>query len=207
MSNLSKRKYNNTLRTERGQQTRDRIMEALGTQLADHSLQELSVARIAEQAGVSQPTVYRYYPNREALMDAFQAWIFRGRKGPQVPETEAELEVFAQQLFPALDEHRTYVRAGFAAEVGRAFRKHTRAPRTAQFKKLLSQVTEGLDPDEALRISAVLRYLNSSSAYVQIEDDYGLPGAESGPAVSWATRVLLAELRRMKTRRAKAKGQ
>ncbi len=207
MSNISKRQYNNTLRTERGQQTRDRIMKALEAQLADHSLQELSVARIAEHAGVSEPTVYRYYPNREALMDACQAWLWRGRKWPRVPETEAELEMFAQRLFPSLDEHRTYVRAGFAAEVGRVFRKHTRAPRNAQFKKLLSEITEGLDADEALRISAVLRYLNSSSAYVQIEDDYALTGAESGLAVSWATRLLLAEVRRMKTHRAKVKGR
>ena len=50
-------------------------MRAVGAQLENRSLEDLSFAEIARDAGVGERTVYRYFPTKEALLGAFWAWM------------------------------------------------------------------------------------------------------------------------------------
>ena len=47
--------------------------DAFADQLADTGLQDFSVAKMAERAGVSVRTVYHHFPDRDALLDALDA--------------------------------------------------------------------------------------------------------------------------------------
>jgi AcrR family transcriptional regulator len=200
MAGISKRRYNNSLRTKRAEQTRRQILDAVVEQLSDESLGDLSVARIAERAGVSEPTVYRYFPNRDALWDALDVHMTERIGSPESPTDAASLSSFAERLFPLFDNERELIRASRTAPVANQFYRHSRQARQAHMMALLEELTDGLEPAEAKGVAAVLRYLNGSLAWQTMEDDFGLDGAGSGTAVSWATRTLLAEVRRMQTR-------
>jgi AcrR family transcriptional regulator len=49
---------------------RERLLEAAERCVARHGLPGLSMAAVAEEAGVSRPTVYRYFEDRRALLEA-----------------------------------------------------------------------------------------------------------------------------------------
>jgi len=49
---------------------RERLLEAAAQCIAEAGLAGASIARVAAKAGVSRPTVYRYFADREALQQA-----------------------------------------------------------------------------------------------------------------------------------------
>src|SRR5436305_1111692 len=63
------RSYDNTLRREQAEGTRGRILEAVRDLLVE-SPSLFSIPAIAARAGVSEPTIYRHFANRGALLDA-----------------------------------------------------------------------------------------------------------------------------------------
>jgi glycosyltransferase involved in cell wall biosynthesis len=67
--------YSPTLRDRQKAATRDEILRAVGRKLEVASLEDLSFAEIAQEAGVGERTVYRHFPTREALLGAFWAWM------------------------------------------------------------------------------------------------------------------------------------
>ena len=54
---------------------RTQILNAAETILAQHGFYAFSMHHLAETAGVAAGTIYRYFENKEALMDALQAFI------------------------------------------------------------------------------------------------------------------------------------
>lgn len=51
--------------------TRRRILSATFVVLARSGRKNLMLSEVAAEAGVSRPTLYRYFPSKEALLDAF----------------------------------------------------------------------------------------------------------------------------------------
>jgi glycosyltransferase involved in cell wall biosynthesis len=78
-----------SLRDRQREETRDQILKAVGRQLETRSLEDLSFAEIARDAGVGERTVYRHFPTKEALLGAFWAWMqseaFRQPQAPAAP--------------------------------------------------------------------------------------------------------------------------
>jgi AcrR family transcriptional regulator len=70
---VAKRRYDNTLRRERANQTRARIVAA-GAELVRQSpirdWHGVTIRAVAERAGVNARTVYRHFANERALRDA-----------------------------------------------------------------------------------------------------------------------------------------
>src|SRR3954465_9301545 len=63
------------LRDRHPEEPREQILRAVGQQLETRSLEDLSFAEIARDAGVGERTVYRHFPTKEALLGAFWAWM------------------------------------------------------------------------------------------------------------------------------------
>jgi AcrR family transcriptional regulator len=63
-------------RTKRDpERTREVILEAAREVLAEVGKEGLSVARVAQLAGVNRGTAYQHFPTREQLLEATTAWV------------------------------------------------------------------------------------------------------------------------------------
>ncbi|NVN54067.1 TetR/AcrR family transcriptional regulator [Mycolicibacterium hippocampi] len=54
--------------------TRERILAATAEVLGRNGTTKLSLSEVAQQAGVSRPTLYRYFTDKRELLDAFVVW-------------------------------------------------------------------------------------------------------------------------------------
>src|SRR6476660_8954653 len=54
--------------------TRERILAATAEVLGRNGMTKLSLSEVALQAGVSRPTLYRWFASKEELLDAFGLW-------------------------------------------------------------------------------------------------------------------------------------
>jgi AcrR family transcriptional regulator len=54
--------------------SRERILAATAEVLGRNGMTKLSLSAVALQAGVSRPTLYRWFPSKEDLLDALGKW-------------------------------------------------------------------------------------------------------------------------------------
>jgi AcrR family transcriptional regulator len=54
--------------------SRQRILAATAEVLGRNGMTKLSLSEVAVQAGVSRPTLYRYFADKRELLDAFVVW-------------------------------------------------------------------------------------------------------------------------------------
>jgi AcrR family transcriptional regulator len=68
---MAPRKYEQVLRAEAAEETRRRILDAVGQCLRETPTEQPSLGRVAELAGVSRSTIYADFGSRSGLFDAF----------------------------------------------------------------------------------------------------------------------------------------
>jgi AcrR family transcriptional regulator len=192
------RPYNSPLRDEQLEQTRHRILEAVSDVLAGDTVEELTIPLIAQRARVAVRTVYRHFPTREALFDAWGDWAGENLRllMHSYPETLEGLREFIPSLFQAYDDNEPLVRALLNSPAARELRRRTRRHRRRQAERALKEVTASLSPEDRRRVVAVIYLLVSAPTWQAIREQSGLSGAEAGEAAAWAVRVLTDELRR-----------
>ncbi len=59
---------------DEGSSTRQRILAATSEVLGRNGTTKLSLSEVAAQAGVSRPTLYRYFADKRELLDVFVVW-------------------------------------------------------------------------------------------------------------------------------------
>lgn len=93
--------------------TRERILTATAEVLGNNGMTKLSLSEVAVHAGVSRPTLYRWFPSKQDLLDAFVVWereyyeqaIAESAAGlPAAERLDAALRIIAeyQQSYPGL---------------------------------------------------------------------------------------------------------
>jgi AcrR family transcriptional regulator len=91
--------------------TRARILDGALQAIARHGLAKLGMNDVSEHAGVSRGTLYRYFPNREELLQSLAAAEgerFRRRVADAMrtaPPGEARLRVALQHVARYVNEH------------------------------------------------------------------------------------------------------
>ena len=89
--------------------TRERILAATAAVLGRQGMTKLSLSEVATQAGVSRPTLYRWFASKQELLDAFVVWE-RGFYERGVAKAVADLPP-AQRLDAALQVIADYQRS------------------------------------------------------------------------------------------------
>jgi AcrR family transcriptional regulator len=133
------RLWNETIEAHRAA-VRDAILDAAGTLVAEHGLLSVTMSRVAEKAGIGRATLYKYFPDVDAILLAWHERHvsihlehlaeIRDRPGDPRKRLEAVLEAYA------LIEHRRH-----ASELSALLHRGEHADRARQH---LTDVIRGL---------------------------------------------------------------
>ena len=154
----------------------------------------MTMDRVAERAGVSASTVYRYFADRDDLLGEIIAWTYGQTRIPPLSSAD-DIAPFQEQFMADLDGMRALFRALVVSRVGQETTWTGRQERLDMWRGLLEEVTDHLDREEALLAKAVIVYLTGGLPWLTMADESGLDGAQAGRAVGWAIRTLIADLR------------
>ncbi len=181
------------IREEHKRATRARIVEAVSALVAEAHPAAISVPAVAARAGVSLATVYRYFPTKEALLDA--SMLVMGPEASitsfeEMPTSFEELTARLPGSFADIAAHLTLARNQLASPLGRELRRRRWEAKARLLRTALSK--GGIDPDDhpGKRFAAVADVLTSSTAVLELHDKAGIPIAEASDHVLWALAVL-----------------
>lgn len=187
---MGERAYSNELREEQARNTRSRILDAVIAALARQD--ELSVSALAKAAGVSVPTVYRYFPTREALMDATQSAIGERLRRPSWADTPQGYVARIPERFAWFDRNGDLIRAILGSALGRDLIQAVRRRREKLLEKVVG-ARRAKKQGARARI-AILGVLDDASTWRLLRDGWGLSLAEASSASEWAMQALLDRL-------------
>ena len=185
-----------TLRDDQAALVRERILHAVAELLERDGSADLTMPQVAEVSGVSLRTVYRYFPTREALLEAAGRWIGGELLRQGYPTSLDDVADSFERACSEFDKRPGLVRAMAWSDVGREARSARRRERLGAIRQVLEQEVGGLSEEELRQAEAVLAYLHNMLAYTTLREEYQLSGAEIGEALGWAIRTLVADLRR-----------
>jgi AcrR family transcriptional regulator len=175
--------------------TRTRIEEALLALTAEG--ERLNHDIVAERAGVSRRTVYRYFPDRDALMRAMWARLSPATApNDKMPHSVETLLDQLDILYEGFDQNAAAMTVVMASAEGRAMRNTMTPQRVAGYRKALGDVTAHLPEPAATEAIAAIQLLRSGFAWREMRDQWDMDGQQIASSVRWAIEVLIAELKR-----------
>ncbi|MCA1648278.1 MAG: TetR/AcrR family transcriptional regulator [Chloroflexi bacterium] len=182
------------LRDRQAELVRAQILDALVARLERESPNELGIDDLASDAGVSRRTLYRYFPNREALIAAAEERLVARLGLPLDFDGPDSIAASFREASHRLEQHPGLARALRQTTISR-LHPPLRARRVQGLHRALEPATRGLPPVEAERALAIIGYLCSANAWLTIGDETSLPPDEVRAAISWAIDTLIGELR------------
>jgi AcrR family transcriptional regulator len=187
------------LRDEQARRTRDLILDALIELLADRRPDDITTREIAERSGVSQPTIYRHFPDRTALLRGISTRVGEliGERWWSSPTAETVDDVGPrfEALFVVSDEFAVEVRAEALLNADPRWYSPETQRHSAELLDLVADAFPDLDGRRHAQVAGLLRCLGSSQSWLRMREEFGVPGVESGPLLRWAIDTLIAAVR------------
>ena len=162
-----------------------------------------SVQEVADRAGLTHRTVYRYFPTRQALMAATAQQLGAPGAGEEHFSNATKTEEWIAALGPHLariEENleiaRNLLVAVLTSDDLQLFNQDLHGRDSHRWQIFRRQFPR-LPERDARRTFATLRHLTSSASYVLLRHRFGLPAAEATKAIqSGASQILEHAARR-----------
>ena len=196
-----------SLRDRNKARTRESLLDAVARCIEHDGLANLSFGQIAREAGVGESTAFRYFPNKEALLEAFWEWAPHSINRDQFPGTFDELAERLGPDFANFDARESLIRGMLASPLGRQARRRANAPRQKAFEELVDREIGPMPDAERKRLCAALQLLYSASAWAAFKDYWDMDGREAATASVEAIGALLDDARRRMRQKKKSAGK
>jgi len=176
--------------------TAEIILDAVGRCLEDVELAELTFTQVARMAGLGERTIYRHFPNKEALLDGW--WrAHKARLGQEAfPDTLAALLDFPVKAFPSFDEEAEIMRGAVLSPQGRAMTLSRNEERQAAIRRAVQAELSPEASDEiVLTVCASVQLIQSATAWLTMRDYWDLKGDQSGQIARRAIQAIFTAAR------------
>jgi AcrR family transcriptional regulator len=172
-----------------------RIEDTLLGFMAKGETQRLNHDSVAEGTGLSRRTVYRYYPDRDALLKALWARTTRAAgPGVGIPKDAGEILRRLKEVYTGFDRNADAMMVALTTAEGRAVRNAVKAERVAGWREALAKETEALPAPDRTWVLAAIQLLSTGLAWREMRDQWDMDGEQIAAACGWAIRTLLKDV-------------
>lgn len=182
------------LQQEQVERTRQKILDGL-VRVLNGGVAGLSVPAVAREAGVSVPTVYRYYKSKEELLrglaEAYEARLGGSSPLPPPPADCDRLGPYLRALFLAYEEMEPALRTVIATGTGSRVRRTQVLQHLRMIEDWLDAVAPDLSDEDHVCLRDVIAVLTGSATQRAFKDYLDLPAEEAARLVTWAMRQLV----------------
>ena len=194
-----KQSYHSTLRQEQMKRTREQILEGLVKTMA-RGFTEISIPAVAREAGVSIPTVYRYFRTKRDLIEALGGYIVQkaGLASSQLPRNSGELLAMVKQLFVTYEGLDETLRAAAMGEFAFEIRKEVLPMRIKMIENALEPAFSQVNEEDRIRLRNIVLILSSTATIRAFKDYLNLSGESAADSVTWAIQTLIQGASRQK---------
>ncbi len=194
MTELKKRKYNNTLRAQKSDHTTVQIIETYVHMLAAAKGSEVQIQDLALKAKVSERTIFRFFKDKKALHEATDSYIQRYLQSSlQLIEKNSFLG-FVQKSFLLFEEHHdlmlAYMFSPYGIKARTVFRKQLNEILISQ---ILKEKKLKLSKQNKHKLSVIVSLVNVKIWY-DLKNDFKMTSPEISQSMSWAIESLLDQL-------------
>lgn len=174
-------------RAEQRERTRQRIIDTVGSLIREQG--QFTVAEVSERSGVSPATIYRHYPDRQALVRAVAHEDTYRRDDD--PQNLAEWRELLRDVWRWQEENHDRIVAISSTPTGREMRAERIRSREPFYRAALTRL--GIDPstDEGRRMLLLWCILPSSRTYLDFREVFGLGADDASDLITWAVTALL----------------
>jgi len=190
------RRYTSRLRDQQAASTRDRILEATARVVAS-GIAGISIPAIAEEAGVSIPTVYRIFGTKRGLIEAIYPYATRKANPAElrVPNSFEDFRQGLRILFDRVDSMDELARAAIVSRGAEEVRHASMPARLALTRQLVDALAPGLEGRDRDRVVRLAVVLSSSASLRMWRDHLGVPVDGAIDDIEWIFRAAVAAAR------------
>ena len=100
------RAYNNSGRSEKSEQTRINIIEALVALLVERRGQDVPMEDLAKKTGITQRTIFRFFNDKKTLHAAMDTYLLSYLQAGTEQMQSLDFIGFAKNAYALFDKHR-----------------------------------------------------------------------------------------------------
>jgi AcrR family transcriptional regulator len=187
------RPYDSPLRRAQAASTRDRIIEAACALLRDSSIRNwrsLTIRAVAEEAGVNERTVYRYFSNERGLRDAVMRHM-EEEAGIVLSDLHLDdLAEVARRIFMQVSSFQFEPKAPLEPTLTEASLRQREALHDA-----LAPWTADWPAENAAAVAALFDVLWSVGAFERLVADWQLERERAVDVLTWAIGLVAQAVR------------
>jgi AcrR family transcriptional regulator len=187
------RDYQSPLRQEQARRTREQILDGLIQAMARGGLADLSIPAVAREAGVSVPTIYRYFHTKRELIESLGSYIIQ-KSGialaPPPPRNPEELIAMVKEVFLKYEGADEMLRAAAMSELSYEMRQHALPRRLELIEEALRPVADRFNETDRIHLRNSVFILTTTAIARAFKDYLNLSGEEAADTVEWAIRTL-----------------
>jgi AcrR family transcriptional regulator len=189
------KRYSSHLRQTQVELTQRTIMEAMAAVLVELGAEGDAVKQVARRANVSERTIYRHYPSKDLLWDAFLDWVSERVGLGKYPDNMEEMIELIPELFERFDKEAELLKACLNAAAWSDIWLKGRKGWMDGAKQCITNSVGKLEPKRLHEAAAIVHLLFNGISWKTFADQWGMQGVESAPAVQWALQSLLVSLK------------
>ncbi len=187
-----KKEYHSNLRQEQMRRTREQILDAL-VRTIGQGVAGLSIPAVAREAGVSIPTIYRYFHNKQELVAALGGYLMQkmGMASLQPPRSLDDLLAISRYGFVKAEDMDEAIKIVAVSELGSQMRRDAMPLRIKMLEDALAAELAPLNEQDRVRLRNMILVLTSSAMIRAFKEYLDLSGEAAADNVAWAVRLLV----------------
>ena len=191
-----KKEYRSSLRQEQARRTREQILDAL-VRTIGQGVAGLSIPAVAREAGVSIPTIYRHFHNKQVLVAALGGYLMQkmGLASMQPPRSLDDLLAISRYGFVKAEDMDEAIKIVAVSELGSEMRKDAMPLRIKMLENALADELAPLNEQDRVRLRNMVLVLTSSAMIRAFKEYLDLAGEAAADNVEWAIRLLIRAAR------------